>query len=480
VAAKTAARCPGRRELVTFLAILFVALALRLYGLGTGLWYDEILTYVHFARLPLGEIITTYDDQNQHFLYSILAHMSFLVFGEDAWSFRLPAVIFGLASIVALYLFGREVGTSRESLLASAWLAFSYHHIWFSQNARGYIGLLFWTVLSSWLLVLALRENQLRLWVVYAVAVALGTYTHTTMLFVVAGQFVVYVRRLFGRREQPWHSRWAGFLFGFVLAGLISLTLYSLVFPQMFGGLLTQGAEQAAAVAAWKNPLWSLSELISNLEISLAGKVTGVLVMALFVTGLWSFKNENPIILYLMLIPVLVCALTMKAIGHPIWPRLFFFNIGFASLVLVRGTTVLGGRARGASIGTILCAGLIVLSVISIPSVYAPKQDYAGALKYVDENYEQGDRVVTVGPVATFPYKYFYNKNWETVETVQDLDAIRSHANRTWLLYSMPLHVEASYPELISAIKREFKIVKQFYGTVGGGTIFVWRSDSVS
>ena len=71
-------------------------------------------------------------------------------------------VLFGLASILALYLFGRQVTSASESLLAAALLTFSYHHVWFSQNARGYTGLLFWTLLSSWLLLRALRNGAAR------------------------------------------------------------------------------------------------------------------------------------------------------------------------------------------------------------------------------------------------------------------------------------------------------------------------------
>src|SRR3989304_7079488 len=56
--------------------ILFTSFALRLYELNLGLWYDEILTYVNYAEMPFGEIITTYDSQNQHPLFSLLAHLS--------------------------------------------------------------------------------------------------------------------------------------------------------------------------------------------------------------------------------------------------------------------------------------------------------------------------------------------------------------------------------------------------------------------
>ena len=48
-------------------ALLIVATALRLYALDAGLWLDEIITNVLYARLPFGATITTFDSENQHF-----------------------------------------------------------------------------------------------------------------------------------------------------------------------------------------------------------------------------------------------------------------------------------------------------------------------------------------------------------------------------------------------------------------------------
>ena len=51
----------GKYILVILAAILFAAGALRLYRLDSGLWHDEIVTYVKYAKIPFGEILSTYD-----------------------------------------------------------------------------------------------------------------------------------------------------------------------------------------------------------------------------------------------------------------------------------------------------------------------------------------------------------------------------------------------------------------------------------
>lgn len=105
-------------------ALLFgfaaVAAILRLVALNQQLWFDEIMTLLDSARDPILRIVTHYGGQNQHMLYSVLAHSSIRVFGEQPWALRLPAVFFGVAGIPALYFFGRLVTTDREALFAAA------------------------------------------------------------------------------------------------------------------------------------------------------------------------------------------------------------------------------------------------------------------------------------------------------------------------------------------------------------------------
>lgn len=470
-------------NLALLTAILIAAAALRLYGLNAGLWHDEILTYVRYARMPFGEIISTYSDQNQHLLYTLLAHASFWLFGEGAWSLRIPAVLFGLGSIWALYLLGCKVASAREALLAAALVAFSYHHIWFSQNARGYTGLLFWTVLTSWWFLRGLREARPQSWLLYAAGAALGVYTNMTLLFVIIGHFITYVMAIFTRRQEAWPNKWHGFFLGFCLAGFLTLQLHALVLPQILSGVI--GEE--STIPAWTSPLWTLLEFARGMEMSFAGGIAATAALVIFGAGVVSFARTDPIVLQLFLIPPFICAVVVLGMGHHLWPRFFFFTIGFGALIVVRGGMEVGRLAtrllhvtstQSIALGTALCVGVILTSALSIPRVYAPKQDYQGALDFVNARKEAGDAVATVG-LATFTYKNFYNLDWHEVKTLADLRAIRSQANRTWLLYTFPPHVQAVYQDIMTSVQRDFTVLRQFHGTVGSGTVFVCLSDTL-
>ena len=119
------------------IALMILTAALRVIGLDGGLWLDEIFTLVDSVWQPVAQIVTVFPGNNQHTFYSVLAHVSIQAFGEEAWSLRLPALLFGAATPPVLYLFAREFTGRTEALLAGLLLAVSYHHVWFSQNARG-------------------------------------------------------------------------------------------------------------------------------------------------------------------------------------------------------------------------------------------------------------------------------------------------------------------------------------------------------
>ena len=333
---------PDRRvHLASLTAILVAAAALRLYGLDVGLWHDEILTYVRYARMPFGEIISTYSDQNQHLLYTLLAHTAFRIFGESAWSLRAPAVLFGIGSIWVLYLFGCQVARVREAILASALMAFSYHHIWFSQNARGYTGLLFWTLLASGLFLRGLSNRQPQFWLLYAASAALGIYTNMTMLFVIVGHFIIYLMTVLARRQEIWPDKWAGLFLGFCLAGFLTLQLHALVLPQIFSGVI--GEE--STIPAWTSPLWTLLEFAKGMEVSFAGGIVAAAALFIFGAGLLSFARTKPVVLQLFIIPAFICAVVVLGMGHHLWPRFFFFTMGFGALIVVRGSMELGRLA---------------------------------------------------------------------------------------------------------------------------------------
>ena len=470
-----------------------VALGLRLWRLETGLWLDEILTLVDFVRLPAGSILTMFPDQNQHMLYSLLGHASVSIFGESAWALRLPAALFGTASIAALFLLGRRLAGTTESLLACGLLTVSYHHIWFSQNARGYTGLLLFATVATWAWVSALPQRTARGWIAYVAAVTLGMWTHTTMAFVVLTHALSYIWLFCERHRQNTasHERLGSVwlpLAALLLSTTLTLQLYALSLPDFFRSAL----HEESMKSQWTNVTWLIKETLSGLKLGFGPSAVVIAGLLLLASGCWSIYRRNRLAAVVMILPGPLLCVTMMMLKHNLWPRFMFFSIGFGLLFAVRGTMLLAQVLVGfvsrttltdrrvAIVGTGVWAVVTVASLLTVPRCYAlPKQDFAGAREFVNTQIKSADAVVAIG-LAALAYERYYAPHWPRVGSRPELEALRHNHADVWLIYTMPTHVETYLPDLWQSIQQNFEEVAVFPGTLRGGEVRVCRQRTAS
>jgi uncharacterized membrane protein len=467
--------------------ITLVALVLRVIGLNKGLWFDEIYFLVETLRHPLGEILTVFTGDTQHPLYSVLARLCMMAFGEEPWSLRLPAVLFGVASVPALYLLAAKVTSRAEALVAAAFLAVSYHHIWFSQNARGYTALAFFAILSALFLLDGLRSGKMAPFVAYAVAASLGIYTHITMVFLVAAHFLIAAGWLTAEsRSAKRPVRWQPVLVGFVLAGALAAAMYAPIATQV----LHFFAHHPSNMKAVSTPKWALGETLRGLSLGLG--TTGVLLGAAVVvlSGMASYWKESRLVFSLFVLPVVVTAMGAVAGRGTMYPRFFFFLIGFGVLILVRGIfylpRVIANHLPGESKGSPKIAGAttgVLAGILLLASAYSlrqnyeyPKQDFDGALKFIESENKDNGPVLTAG-ATVYPYQRYFGKPWQEVKTPAELEAIVGRGQPVWLVYTFPRYLEAAAPGLPDVIAKQFTVVRVFHGTLGEGDVVVVRSE---
>src|SRR6266704_3037754 len=90
---------PGSRQALTISAILLLALLLRLPYLTRSLWFDELwATSVHLRSLA-STVRTVLTDNHPGF-YTVFSFVWLRLVGDSELAVRLPALVFGLASIV--------------------------------------------------------------------------------------------------------------------------------------------------------------------------------------------------------------------------------------------------------------------------------------------------------------------------------------------------------------------------------------------
>jgi hypothetical protein len=471
------------------LLVLFTAAAavLRSIGLNDQLWCDEITTVLNSVRVPLRTLLTSYFYDNQHTLYALLAQGSVAVFGDRPWAVRLPALLFGTAAVPMLYLLGRELTNRFEALAAAGVLALSYHHIWFSQNARGYTALLFAALLATWLLVRGLKEPGWRAWLLYAVTVALGMYTHLTMVFVAVSHAVLcgwlLVRPASSKR---WQTEWRRTLAAFGLAAALTLLLYAPMLADVFHFFL----HKPTGMKVVSTPRWAIGEVWNVLQQGLGGQALiaasvflgGLLVIGL---GLWSYGRQDPVILLLFVLPGVVTVGGALAARGTMYPRFFFGLLGFGLLIVTRGLVVLGDELTNLAAkvrpvrfprlaGSMLVALAMVCAAAPLAANYRrPKQDFEGAIAFVTAERTEGEPVVIAGLAGTLCCQRYYEMPWKELRSPDQLTELRGAGRRVWLVYAFPRYLEPENAELAAAISRQFTVQREFHGTVSGGAVVV-------
>lgn len=447
------------KQRLPILALLAAALLLRLYRLNDGLWYDEIGTWIRYMHLPLTRIPFVYGSENQHYLFSLLARSSLLIFGESNWAFRLPAALFGVASIWSTWWMARLVTTPREAFFSAALLAFSYHHVWFSQNARGYSGLLFWTMLASGFLIRALESNSRRDWILWSLCAALGVYTHATMSFVLLGHALIALAHAVRNGGLKRVATW------FALGAALTLMLHLPALPEIRAGL--KGT--VSTVNEWKSPLWTIAEIFRGISINFAGAAVAITALAVFATGLVSYLRMRPIVAALLLLPALIGGGLVVTLGHHLWPRFFYFAFGFAALVATRGVDRFAS-ALHPRLALPALAAMVLISALSLRNVYGPKQDFAGALAYAQAKAAPGDVIASADLASNIYTKYLPGPT--PLTTPAELTRARA-GHRVFLLYTLTPVFRAQLPELYDAATREATSYRRFPGTLKDGTVIV-------
>ena len=191
-----------------------------------------------------------------------------------------------------LYLLGTAVTSRFEAVLATTILTVSYHHIWFSQNARGYTALLFWVLLATFLLLRWFSRTNNSLLIGYAVVAALGSYTHLTMVFVVVSHAFICIWVLFVHKTAMDAPRdWRYLAAAFVSGGLLTLLLYAPVIQDVQTFYTDVPNTQRVAT-----PLWAFWEAVSGLRVGFGALWVVALGGATCCAGLLSYFAQKRVI----------------------------------------------------------------------------------------------------------------------------------------------------------------------------------------
>ena len=131
-------------------------------------------------------------------------------------------------------------------------------------------------------------------------------------------------------------------------------------------------------------------------------------------------------------------------------------------------------RSLGA--GTVMACLMVLVSAVSLRANYAaPKQDFAGALAYVESEAFPSDVIATAGVPAIDAYDRYFERSFVEVSDLAALEQLRTRGQTVWVLYTFARYLEASDPQLARALQDGCDESRMFWGTVGGGAVSVCR-----
>lgn len=210
--------------LTILITILALGAFLRLLHLNDeSLWLDEGITYYNSSGEDYGDVWdkTAKLDQSPPFYYFVM-HTYLEIFGENEFGFRFISAIFGILSILFLYLLLSEMFEIEVGLIAAFLLAINPFHIGFSMEARMYVLLSLESLIGFYALYKAIDDDKgsYTWWILFMLMCVLGIYTHNFFFFVLLAFAFIFFLLLI-----PTENKIGKFLMG-VLCALVTGVSY--------------------------------------------------------------------------------------------------------------------------------------------------------------------------------------------------------------------------------------------------------------
>jgi 4-amino-4-deoxy-L-arabinose transferase-like glycosyltransferase len=388
-----------RRSRVLFLTVVTLAGAwFRLFHLGTkSLWLDEGAT-VTLARMEWPHFVHVwwYGEASFQGAFFLLMR-GWLHLGQSEVWVRLPAAIFGIASIPLIYVVARKLVGVGPALASAAILAFSPTHVYYSQEARSYTMTILLVLVSSWFFVRAVEQNRERDWALWTIFGVLAVYSHYFGSLVLVAQACSL---LFHKKPTPWGR-----------LVIHSLAILAIAAPGLT--YVLRVPPQAMTFPWMPKPT---PKQVLHLALFLGGSGEKFLLATiLWVAGVIAIRRQRKggptpdsywlgmLVISWAVVPILLTALA--SLCHPIFvQRYMIFSIPATIMLAGRGMNALPQRRLGVWL-------VIALCVVSVPTIFVgyrkPREDWRNATSVILASAKPGDAVVVYPFYAIVGFDYY-------------------------------------------------------------------------
>ncbi len=455
--------------------ITLIGLYARLYRIvGKELWYDEILDILQ-SQKSISDIFHDVTITPLHYLFVHVVTR----FTDSVDLMRVPSVIFGVASILLLYVTVRKIAPVRVARLAAFLLAISPMHIEFSQQILHYSFFVFFTILTLYFYLDLLIPQKRKPFSIlgFFIASALNVLTHMSSVLVICIEFGVLASVLLIKHRKVLLRLRSGtllrkrillvlFLVGLSLAFLLRLDYLSpYLFYSSFDlsrpiplGFSLAGQLQTKLLFNYSLPFFKAMLIWFGF-----GKGVGYLIPFAFALGGLVALRRRPTVLFLVVSwltgPFVILYVTRMS--HWFEEKYFIFILPIYLYVIAEGVAALLKSATSDKANSMrqrwfvaICYfGFLILAVQPIQSrtTYGyrvagdPGYAWTKAISYVQEQGERAD-ITFIDDIYGQIYLGSSNKNksWYSEQSIIQFD---THEYES-LVNSKNTHFYASIPDI--------------------------------
>lgn len=457
-----------RRGFVCFLVFVCVlAFCLRFAGLASeSVWLDEALS-IRAAGMGACELVDwTAHDIHPPFYYFALK--AWAVFGGGEFVFRSFSALFGVFTVLAVFLVCVRLFGFRVGVVASLLLAVNPVNVYYSQEVRMFSLMAFLVFVSCFLFLRCLSVVDWRVFLVYVVVSAVMLYTHYFGVLVFCFQvfYFVLLRVFRVGFVRDWRRVVLCFLVVFLLFVPWVPVLVGVVFhPEVsmawmprpdfallrdcYFGLVGGFAPDVVGVSG----VWVL--LFVPVLFFVVGLVAGF--VRLFSVGFFfSCVALFPVLLFVFSV-VVMPVLLLRQVSVFVPEVLVVLSVGFWRVV----SWVSGWRRRFGRFFVVF--GVCFLVCVNLVSVFElhstlTKEDWRGVAAGVEE-FSGGVPVVLPLWYVRVPFEYYYRGDSLVVDaySVSDVDGVVEGFDEFLLV--VPLyHVNESL--LLGGLMEKFYVVE--------------------
>ncbi len=325
-------------EKAIFAFIVLLAFAVRVWSLRdypNNVYPDEILTGTYaiqsfWVEKPVSVFSTVWSDVELPALWFLIVSIFLKIGGTLLNVLRLPAALFGAATVVPFYLLVRGIWGRVAAITGASILAFSSSNVHYSRLGLNNITTQFFWVACFLFLLRGLRDKRLVDWTLAGLFAGLSEhfYYGTRLLpFILAG-FFVYLLLVHWRQAKQYVTHHTLMAFGY-LVGMGPLLAYFLMHPGLYFG-------KGSRMLVWNHVPTNLEDV---------GRMTGVLgpILSENLLGI-STDSSQDIIYFGSLLRVPEAALLMLGVGLLVWkwkhPAAFLLLLSGLGVLLVGGSLV--------------------------------------------------------------------------------------------------------------------------------------------